>query len=172
MNTPTPTNGNNQGWYIGGCGCLVLIVLLIGGCAIGVLGHMGASNGLGVTRSTINAWHEAVARACDKASAYTKLAISAENSGAHQKAYDDSVAGLARVGGCDDEDQQNELRGYLLSQKALSEHHLSSGDSATDLNQAITLLKKCQTAYHGSQNGAGCETEEETLISHKTQWER
>ena len=109
---------------------------------------------------------------CDGAMYYSRAAVDAENSNSHQAAYDAAVAGLSRVNSCDDSDIPS-IEGRLLGSKALSEHHLSSGDSETDLNQAVTLLARCQSepGYYGEHSGASCETEEETLISYKTHWE-
>jgi len=61
----------------------------------------------------------------------------------------------------------------LLGVKAIAEHHLTSGNSADDINQAVTLLAECQTepGFYGERGGAHCESEEETFIGYKTQWE-
>jgi hypothetical protein len=76
-------------------------------------------------------------------------------------------------GNCSDDNLALVAKGLLLGAKALNEHHLSSGDSRTDINQAITLLAQCQSTpgLYGTQVGAGCETEEETLINYKINWE-
>jgi hypothetical protein len=57
--------------------------------------------------------------------------------------------------------------------KGLAEHHLSQGDSRTDLNQANTLLVECQTQpdLYGTKTGASCETQEQYNISAQTNWD-
>lgn len=63
--------------------------------------------------------------------------------------------------------------GFLLGDKAIAERHLSSGDSMTDINQAMTLMAECQTqpAFYGTSDGAFCETEEDVFIGYKTNWQ-
>lgn len=107
---------------------------------------------------------------CDAALAYEKKAANA--SGA-QTTFDLAVSGLHYANLCTDHDLQVINQGYLLSFKAYAEHQLSSGDSATDMNQAITLLAECQalTGAYGTHVGAQCESQEENDIHTKTNWE-
>jgi hypothetical protein len=74
---------------------------------------------------------------------------------------------------CGNDDDNLLNKAYLMSFKALSEHYLSSGDSATDLNQANALLVECQThpGFYGTHTGAQCETQENNNIRTQTNWE-
>jgi len=90
-----------------------------------------------------------------------------------QQAYDAAVSGLHYVGRCDDDDVNVESKGFLMLTKAVTERKLSSGDSMTDMNEAITLLEECQTrpGFYGTHVGAECESVQESAIRLKTQWE-
>ena len=163
--------------WVGGI-CLLLFVAC---AAIVQLGH-SASSALSAAADSISTQHPSSGHSnstatlahpgCDGAVFYREQAIDDFNNGRYQAGYDAAVAGLNRAGDCDDADQAA-VRGMLLGNKALTEHHLSSGNSADDINQAITLLAKCQTepGYYGEKGGAHCESEEEVLIRYKTQWE-
>ena len=107
---------------------------------------------------------------CDTALTYEKEA--AVNNG-YQSMYDLSVSGLHYAELCDDDNTKVLLKGYLLSFKANAEHHLSSGDSATDMDQATTLLAECQTlpGVYGTHAGAQCESQEDDDIRMKQQWD-
>ena len=107
---------------------------------------------------------------CDTAVTYEKEA--AANNG-YQSTYDLSVSGLHYAELCDDDNTKVLLKGYLLSFKANAEHHLSSGDSATDMDQATTLLAECQTlpGVYGTHAGAQCESQEDDDIRMKEQWD-
>lgn len=166
-------------------GCAAIGVLVVIGLMIacsnlysGTPDTQSASLGQGHAREK----HHANARVrgadahpgCEGARYFSNKATNYENAGAHQAAYDAAVAGLNRVEACsDDAGYYDAEKGYLLGSKALAEHHLASGNSRDDLNQAITLLASCQTepGMYGTPGGAHCESEEETLISYKTNWE-
>jgi hypothetical protein len=91
----------------------------------------------------------------------------------YQRQYDIAVSGLHYSELCENELIHTVLKGKLLGWKAVSEHQLSSGHSADDINQAITLLARCQMlpGAYGESIGANCETEEETLIRIKMNWD-
>ncbi len=110
------------------------------------------------------------AHPCETALSYEKQAAVTEG---YQKTFDLSGSGLHYAELCDDDNMKILLKGYLLSFKANSEHHLSSGDSATDMDQATTLLAECQTlpGLYGTHAGAQCESQEEDDIRIKTNWE-
>jgi len=93
--------------------------------------------------------------------------------GENQRAYDSTVSGLYYVTLCDDDDVNVQAKGLLMLTKAVSERKLSSGDSITDMNEALTLLEECQTrpGFYGTHVGAECETLQESAIKLKTQWE-
>jgi Tfp pilus assembly major pilin PilA len=113
------------------------------------------------------------AHPCDTAFDIERTAADAIRANEYQKTYDLTISGLHYAGECDDNNSQVVLNGYLLSFKALAEHNLSSGDSATDMNQAETLLAECQSlpGIYGTHEGAQCESQEEADISTKQYWE-
>lgn len=102
-----------------------------------------------------------------------KRSSNAFGNGLYQKAYDASVSGIHYLALCDDSDIDVENKGFLMLIKAVSERKLSSGDSVTDMNQAITLLEECQThpGFYGTHMGAECETAQEEVIKIKEHWE-
>lgn len=110
---------------------------------------------------------------CQLADKREHEAADAINNDQYQKTYDTAVSGLHYVGLCGNDDDNLLNKGYLLSFKALAEHHLSSGDSQTDMNEANALLVECQThpGFYGTHVGAQCETQENNNISTTTQWE-
>lgn len=91
----------------------------------------------------------------------------------YQKTYDTAVSGLHYVDQCDNDTDNLLNKAYLLSFKAMAEHHLSSGDSRTDMNQANALLVECQTTpgFYGTHVGAQCETQEDYNIKAVTNWD-
>jgi hypothetical protein len=113
------------------------------------------------------------ADACDIASSREHSAVAHLDNDQYQAAYDDAVSGLNHNDNCSYDDAEMVNKGYLLSIKALAEHHLSSGDSQTDLNQANQLLVECQTqpGLYGTSTAASCETQEQNNISQQTNWE-
>jgi hypothetical protein len=90
-----------------------------------------------------------------------------------QKAYDASISGLHYINLCGDDDVNVQAKGFLMVVKAVSERKLASGDSMTDMNEAITLLEECQTrpGFYGTHVGAQCESLQESAIKLKTSWE-
>jgi hypothetical protein len=111
--------------------------------------------------------------ACNTADQRERQAADYLNNSEFQKTYDTAVSGLHYVELCGSDDDNLVNKGYLLSFKALAEHHLSSGDSKTDLNEANQLLVECQThpGFYGTHVGAQCETQETNNIQAQTNWE-
>jgi type IV secretory pathway VirB10-like protein len=109
---------------------------------------------------------------CETAGSLADEAANALNND-NQKAYDLAVSGFHYAEECDVSEIKTVREGYLLSFKAMAERTLSSGDSRTDINQAITLLAECQTlpGLYGTKGGAGCETQEEYDIRAKMNWD-
>ena len=114
-----------------------------------------------------------LAHACDTALDYEKQAMRDVDAGSYQDAYENANSGLKYNDSCDNDTQQGINKGYLLSARGFAEHHLSVGDSRTDLNQANALLVQCQTApgVYGTAAGAGCETQEQNNIRAQTDWD-
>jgi hypothetical protein len=110
---------------------------------------------------------------CDTMWTYQKAGVSAYNNDSFQSAYDASVSGLHYAYECDNDDAKTVAKGYLLVTKALSEKHLSSGDSEVDINRGITLLASCQgtPGLYATEIAARCEKEEDIAIRYKMQWE-
>ena len=110
---------------------------------------------------------------CQTASSRERQAAAYINNDQYQKTYDTAMSGLHYVSLCDDEDDNLLNKAYLMSFKALAEHHLSSGDSKTDLNEANMLLEECVThpGFYGTHVGAQCETQQKNNISTETSWE-
>jgi hypothetical protein len=111
--------------------------------------------------------------ACGTADQRERQAASYINNGEYQKTYDTTVSGLHYVELCNNDDDNLLNKAYLMSFKALAEHHLSSGDSKTDLNEANQLLVECEThpGFYGTHVGAQCETQETNNIQQQTNWE-
>jgi len=111
--------------------------------------------------------------ACINAMKYAQQGIADDNAGDYSGAYKNASHGLRINDGCEVQEFDHLNAGYLLGVRAIAEHHLPQGDSRTDINQAITLLAECQTQpdFYGGTIGARCETQEEALISNKTNWE-
>lgn len=121
-------------------------------------------------RADQKAREEREAHPCNTALAMEQKAAEA---GESQQKYDLSVSGLHYSELCESADLKVMLQGYLLSFKATAERDLSSGDSRTDMNQAITLLSQCQTlpGVYGTHAGAQCESQEENDIRTKMNWD-
>ena len=111
--------------------------------------------------------------ACTMARQRTQEAAQYENAGEYQREFDASVSGLNYANACEDGDLKTRTKGFLLAAKAVAEHKLGSGDSETDLDEAIMLLEKCQTdpRFYGTDEGAQCESMEDTATRLKTSWE-
>ena len=108
---------------------------------------------------------------CKDADRYERIAASSGISNSRQ--YAAAVSGLAANARCDDEVDHLLNDGYLLSMKAMAEHHLSQGDWRTDFNQANQLLVQCQTkpGLYGTRIAAQCQTQEHYNISAETHWD-
>jgi hypothetical protein len=150
--------------------------MILGGIvAFGIFGIIGLSL-LGASAASHHAiGHRSttVSDSCHLASTDEGLAADEVTAGDWQNAYARAVAGLRINDGCHEEKSALVNRGYLMTMKAWSEHHLSSGDSVTDMNEAITLLQECQTTpgIYGTHEGAACETQEDSNIRQKQNWE-
>lgn len=114
-----------------------------------------------------------LAHACDTALDYEKQSVKDIDAGSYQDAYDNATHGLDYNESCDNDTAQMVNKGYLLSMKGMAEHHLSVGDSRTDLNQANALLVECQTTpgLYGTKTAASCETQEEYNIRAQNDWD-
>jgi flagellar biosynthesis GTPase FlhF len=110
---------------------------------------------------------------CDTMWTYQHSATDAYNSDNYQAAFDAAVSGLHYAEACDSDTAGMIAKGYLLFDKAISEKHLSSGDSEVDVNQAVTLLSSCQSTpgVYGTETAARCEKTEDNAIRYKMQWE-
>ncbi len=110
---------------------------------------------------------------CALALASENASVAALNRDDYQTAYHYAQKGLAQNLGCSDDNDRLVNHAYLLSMRGLAEHHLSVGDSRTDLNQANALLVQCETApgLYGTHTGAQCETQEQNNIQTTTGWE-
>jgi|HubBroStandDraft_5_1064220.scaffolds.fasta_scaffold16673_4 hypothetical protein len=156
-------------------GCLATIggvVVVLVGLAMCMGSNMSSSfNPASHERNAVST--ETSDSACDTANKREIQAADYINNDEYQKAYDTAISGLHYVELCDNDDDNLLNKGYLLSFKALAEHHLSSGDSATDLNEANALLVECQThpGFYGTHVGAQCETQENNNIRTQTNWE-
>ena len=157
-------------------GCLAVI-----GGAVVLVVLFAMCSAVATTNSALNPASHEVANlsapssdtSCQTADQRERQAAGYLNKDEYQKTYDTVVSGLHYVSLCGDDDDNLLNKGYLLSFKALAEHHLSSGDSATDLNEADTLLVECQThpGFYGTHIGAQCETQENNNIQTQTNWE-
>jgi hypothetical protein len=150
-------------------GAAVLLFLVVMCSAVNMASHVGTSTAsqerMGVSGGTDTS--------CATADKRENQAADALNNNQYQKAYDTSISGLHYVSLCGNDDDNLVNKAYLMSFKALAEHHLSSGDSRTDLNEANALLVECQThpGFYGTHVGAQCETQENTNIHAQTNWE-
>lgn len=158
---------------IGGIAVLFFVVMA---CSVGnVATHFGqAQHEFGNNAGTSNSSSDGGSNnsKCQSAIDHANQAWDDYNAGDYSGGYKNADSGARLAESCDDKDMPA-AKGAALFAKAVNEHHLSQGDSVTDLNQAITLLSECQTqpGYYGTHLGAQCETAEEHAISWKTNWE-
>lgn len=110
---------------------------------------------------------------CGRAHQYQVTATSDFNANEYSGAYHNAVSGLSINDSCAEENDHLTNAAYLLTVKALAEHHLSVGDSRTDLNQADMLLEQCITkpGLYATQIGAGCETQQHINTGYETNWD-
>jgi hypothetical protein len=155
-----------------GWGCLLVILAVFG------IGYCASHSTPTTSTSTATHGQRAHAAAaapdpCDVALDSEKKSSVALGASSYQSAFDAAVKGLAANESCSGTDASLVNRAFLLSMKGLAEHHLSQGDSRTDLNQANTLLVECQTQpdLYGTKTGASCETQEQYNISAQTNWD-
>jgi len=109
---------------------------------------------------------------CDNAVQHSNQAFTDFNAGDYSGGYKNADTAVRLADSCSGTDTPS-VKGFALSARAFNEHHLSYGDSTTDLNQAEQLLADCQTqpGYYGTHRGALCETQEENDISTKQNWD-
>lgn len=109
---------------------------------------------------------------CENAVAHSNQALNDLNAGDYSGGYKNANTAVRLSESCDSTDMPS-VKGFALSFKAFNEHHLSEGDSETDMNQAEQLLSDCQSqpGYYGTHAGALCDTQEENDIQTKTDWE-
>ena len=109
---------------------------------------------------------------CENAVAHSNQAFKDFEAGDYSGGFKNANTAVRLADFCPDADMPS-VKGFALSARAFSEHHLSVGDSVTDINQATQLLSDCQTqpGYYGTHQGALCETQEESDISSKTNWD-
>lgn len=170
-------------------GCLWSLGTFVGLLILGgILGSMSSHNGSSSARpaSTVASPSRHPSRPaaaapteappvdhCSAATGWERKGMAAVDNGQWSTAYRYAESGLHESEDCSNDDAQVINKGYLLSVKAFAEHHLSYGDSTTDINQATTLLAECQSlpGIYGTHIGAACETQEENDIKAKTQWD-
>lgn len=150
-------------------GAVVLLVFLVM-CSAAMTTHSAMTP---ASHEVSNVSAPANDTSCQTADQRERQAADYINNDQYQKTYDTAVSGLHYVELCGNDDDNLLNKGYLMSFKALAEHHLSSGDSATDLNEANALLVECQThpGFYGTHVGAQCETQENNNIKTQTNWE-
>jgi hypothetical protein len=109
---------------------------------------------------------------CENAVSHSNQALKDLNAGDYSGGYKNASTAVRLSESCDNTDMPS-VKGFALSFKAFNEHHLSVGDSETDMNQAEQLLSDCQSqpGYYGTHAGALCDTQEENDIQTKTDWE-
>ncbi len=109
---------------------------------------------------------------CESSIEHTNQAFKDFEAGDYSGGYKNANSAVHLADACSDADMPS-AKGFALSARAFNEHHLSVGDSTTDMNQATQLLADCQTqpAYYGTHQGALCETQEENDISTKMNWD-
>jgi hypothetical protein len=95
------------------------------------------------------------------------------NAGDFAGGYKNADKAVSLADDCAQGGEYDSAKGFALSARALNEHHLSHGDSRTDLNQAEQLLSSCQSdpGYYGTHAAALCDTQEQNDISTQTNWE-
>jgi hypothetical protein len=139
----------------------------------GVYGRLAASDCHLMRETAIRLKPLMVSPSCVLVQHRLDEATTQSHDGEYQKAFGASVSGLTYVEHCDDEDFKTRAEAMLMIDKALAERKLSSGDSETDLNEAITFLETCQTnpKFYGTHTGAECESIEDDATRLKTSWE-
>jgi hypothetical protein len=154
-------------------GGITVVLFLFAMCAAGNLGKSFTDDLSPASHERTGVDVSASAGACGIADKKEREAADYINHDEYQRTYDTVVSGLHYVALCDNDDDNLLNKAYLMSFKALAEHHLSSGDSATDLNEANALLVECQThpGFYGTHVGAQCETQENNNIQTQTNWE-
>jgi hypothetical protein len=155
--------------WIGGA---VVVLFIIGACATGMKPSTGLDSAL--KSSTANTSDEGASTnsECNSAISHSNQAFKDFQTGDYSGGYKNATTAVHLADSCSDTDMPS-VKGFALSAKAFNEHHLSAGDSVTDINQATQLLADCQTqpGYYGTHLGALCETQEENDISTKTNWD-
>jgi hypothetical protein len=82
--------------------------------------------------------------ACIAARSYLNQSSRFSNAYSYGKAYDTAMRGLKANQDCKDMRVNLVNAGFLLSTKAIAEHFLKKGDSASDLKRAMDLLERCR----------------------------
>jgi hypothetical protein len=110
---------------------------------------------------------------CNSSVDHTNQAWKDYNTGDYSGGYKNADTAVSLADDCQDGGDRDSAKGFALSARAFNEHHLSLGDSRTDLNQAEQLLASCQSdvGYYGTHDAALCETQEQNDISTQTNWE-
>jgi len=157
---------------------LVGCLSLIGGIVVLIIGLGMCSAASSVTQiATRSHQYESQSgngmAACNNSVSHTNQAWKDFNAGDYQGGYNNANTAVHLADSCRDGGDRDSALGFALSARALNEHHLSVGDSRTDLNQAEQLLASCQSdvGYYGTHEAAVCETQEQNDISAQTDWE-
>lgn len=155
--------------FLATIGGIVVVLFALALCTAGNMASNFSGSNLKSTGHNVSS----SSGACDTADKRERESADALNNGHYQKAYDTVVSGLHYVELCQDDDDNLVNKAYLMSFKASAEHHLSSGDSRTDLNEANQLLVECETrpSLYGTHVAAQCETQENTNITEQTNWD-
>lgn len=156
-------------------GAVVALVFLAAMC----------SSSPNVTTPSGDAWHNSSSSSsvsttsdnstndCNSSVTHTNQAWKDYNAGDYDGGYKNANTAVSLADSCNQGGDYDSAKGFALSARALNEHHLSQGDSRTDLNQAEQLLSSCQSdvGYYGTHAAAVCETQEQNDISAETNWE-
>lgn len=154
-------------------GGIVVVIFIIGACASGLNSTSSPShNSYTSTSSDSSSRASSGNDDCKSAVQHSNQAFSDFNAGDYSGGYKNAETAVQLSESCSENDLPS-VKGFALSAKAFNEKHLSQGDSATDINQAIQLLSDCQSrpGYYGTHEGALCDTQEENDIKTKDNWD-
>jgi hypothetical protein len=157
-------------------GVVVVFIILV---IIAALNEPSVPPGLSKTNSsyassdTSSSYSSQATDDCEKSSQHSDQAWSDIKADDYAGAYRNANTAVSLSDACNSGGDYDSTKAYALFARAIAEHHLTQGDSRTDLNQAITLYASCQAdpGYYGTHAGAVCETAEQNAISWQTNWE-
>lgn len=179
--TSTPGRaGSSVAFWIIGAAVGILIIFAVLGNVSRTVGSTVPNSSLDSSSSGVSSAGDASAesttisqRSCISALDHASQAMKDYDADDYEGGYKNANTAVSLADSCPQGGDQDSAKGFALSARALNEHHLSYGDSRTDLNQAEQLLASCQSdvGYYGTHSAALCETLEQNDISTETNWE-